>query len=93
MSTMGLVVRGMVVLMAILVVPSLGAWTRLRSGSPSPVMLEELEDLKVKEEQATARSLKSTRNPQCTMPLEDPCTLNTTAIGMVEAGYATYYDE
>lgn len=39
------------------------------------------------------RSLLQTRNPECTMPLEDPCTLNTTAIGMVEAGYATYYDE
>lgn len=39
------------------------------------------------------RSLISTRDPQCMLPTEDPCTLNTTAIGMVEAGYATYYDE
>lgn len=92
MSTMGLVVRGLVVLVAT-TVPSLGAWTRLRAGNPGRVMVEELEDLKMQEEQAAARSLKSTRNPQCTMPLEDPCTLNTTAIGMVEAGYATYYDE
>ena len=38
------------------------------------------------------RSLLSTRNPACTLPEADPCTLNTTAIGMVEAGYATYYD-
>lgn len=39
------------------------------------------------------RSLAQTQNPQCTMPEEDPCVLNTTAIGMVEQGYATYYDE
>ncbi|CAM9682308.1 unnamed protein product [Scytosiphon promiscuus] len=39
------------------------------------------------------RSLKSTRDPQCNLPAENPCTLNTTAIGMVESGSATYYDE
>lgn len=39
------------------------------------------------------RSLKSTRDPQCNLPVENPCTLNTTAIGMVESGSATYYDE
>lgn len=39
------------------------------------------------------RSLKSIRDPQCTMPEADPCTLNVTAIGMVESGFATYYDE
>lgn len=38
------------------------------------------------------RSLAST-GPQCTMPEGNPCTLNTTAIGMLERGYATYYDE
>ena len=56
----------------------------LRSGSEeSPVLRYEREP----------RSLLQSHNPQCTMPLEDPCTINTTAIGMVEAGYATYYDE
>lgn len=39
------------------------------------------------------RSLKSTRDPQCNLPEEGPCTLVTTAIGMVESGFATYYDE
>lgn len=39
------------------------------------------------------RLLKSTNDPQCNLPVEDPCTLNTTAIGMVESGSATYYDE
>lgn len=39
------------------------------------------------------RSLKSTRDPQCNLPEAFPCTLNTTAIGMLESGFATYYDE
>lgn len=39
------------------------------------------------------QSLKSTRDPQCNLPEELSCTLNTTAIGMVENGFATYYDE
>lgn len=39
------------------------------------------------------RSLQSTGDLRCNMPEEEPCTLNTTAIGMVERGYATYYDE
>lgn len=43
--------------------------------------------------QGNGRSLKSTQDPQCNLPVENPCTLNTTAIGMVESGSATYYDE
>lgn len=39
------------------------------------------------------RSLKSTRDPQCNLPEAFSCTLNTTAIGMIESGFATYYDE
>lgn len=39
------------------------------------------------------RSLKSTRDPQCNLPEAFPCTLNMTAIGMVESGFATFYDE
>ena len=39
------------------------------------------------------QSLVSLRDPQCNMPEAMPCTLNTTAIGMLERGYATYYDE
>lgn len=45
------------------------------------------------EEFNNGRRLISTRDPQCTWPTGDPCTLNTTAIGMVEQGTATYYDE
>jgi len=39
------------------------------------------------------QSLKSVLDPQCNGQETYPCTLNTTAIGMVERGYATYYDE
>eukprot|EP00752_Nemacystus_decipiens_P009660 g8630.t1 len=39
------------------------------------------------------QSFKSTRDPQCNLPEEFPCTLNTTAIGMVESGFATFYDD
>ncbi|CBN73905.1 hypothetical protein Esi_0009_0012 [Ectocarpus siliculosus] len=38
------------------------------------------------------RSLQEATDPLCSLPEEDPCTLNTTAIGMVEWGTSTYYD-
>lgn len=58
-----------------------------RSGSKKATLDEDYEG------NHRVRSLVQMRNPQCTMPEEDPCVLNTTAIGMVEQGYATYYDE
>lgn len=38
------------------------------------------------------RSLQTDTDPQCSLPEINPCTLNTTAIGMVESGTSTYYD-
>ncbi|CAM9971151.1 unnamed protein product, partial [Ectocarpus sp. 6 AP-2014] len=39
------------------------------------------------------RSLQEATDPLCSLPEEDPCTLNTTAIGMVVFGISTYYDD
>ncbi|CAM9200895.1 unnamed protein product [Ectocarpus sp. 12 AP-2014] len=39
------------------------------------------------------RSLQTATDPLCSLPEENPCTLNTTAIGMVEWGTSTYYDD
>eukprot|EP00904_Undaria_pinnatifida_P002835 jgi/Undpi1/12552/HiC_scaffold_6.g02221.m1 len=70
------------------VAPASASWgNRLRASRPDLQQQAEAEAGR-----DWARSMLSTRDPSCTMPTADPCTLNTTAIGMVEAGYAVYYD-
>lgn len=77
---------GIIVLMG--VAPASASWgNRLRASRPDLQQQAEAEAGR-----DWARSMLSTRDPSCTMPTADPCTLNTTAIGMVEAGYAVYYD-
>ena len=72
------------------VTPSSASWgSNIRAARPDRHRQQQAEN---NAELDRARSLLSTRNPACTLPEADPCTLNTTAIGMVEAGFATYYD-
>lgn len=81
---------GASLLAAVLLLAIMGAWS---VSNPRRDSRSNLVSQRTREWLESRRSLLSTRDPQCNLPEEDPCTLNTTAIGMLEDGYATFYDE